>query len=42
MVRTKVEAIRASQMASNLQVEHEANMVCYGYLELAQSYLQAQ
>jgi aminoglycoside phosphotransferase family enzyme/predicted kinase len=42
MVRAKVEAISSSQMASTSQVEHEANMACYGYLELAQSYLQAR
>lgn len=40
MVRAKVEAIRASQITSNSQIQHEANRVCYAYLELAQSYLQ--
>ncbi|OQK17078.1 hypothetical protein AU255_04045 [Methyloprofundus sedimenti] len=39
MVRAKVEAIRAAQTGSHSQVQNEANMACYGYLELAQAYL---
>ncbi|NOR71690.1 MAG: AAA family ATPase [Methylomarinum sp.] len=41
MVRAKVEAIRASQMASNSKPQDEAKQACYGYLKLAQSYLHA-
>jgi len=42
MVRAKVEALSASQMVMNSEQQHEANQACYGYLELANSYLQTK
>ena len=42
MVRAKVDAISAAQMVMNSEEQYEANQSCYGYLELANSYLQTK
>jgi aminoglycoside phosphotransferase family enzyme/predicted kinase len=42
MVRAKVEAISASQMVMHSEEQYEANQACYGYLELANSYLRTK
>jgi len=42
MVRAKVEAISASQMVMRSEEQYEANQACYGYLELANSYLRTK